>query len=209
MFNKKEVLEIIEDYDKIGLTEMSRESGYCYEPSNVINVQHCYTRQEREEFLKEKGLIELKFKKGDWLKLTEDYNGLKKGEVYQMVEYQTRSENCITVDHVALGKFVDDCGGDNYKSPFAKCLVLATDKEVKETLTKEASRRGLKEGVRGLPIYNDGTKYSCTSYYDLIGGFLFKEDGCLYDLWAEIAEARKMTVEEIEEALGYNIEIVS
>lgn len=90
--------------------------------------------------------------------------------------------------------------------------IPATEEEVKEAIIKEAKKIGFKSGVKiksllyGKSILND---YSYT--------FLFKDNelwfgGCLIfkkGKWAEICEEpKKITIQEIENILGYNIEIV-
>jgi len=105
-------------------------------------------------------ILKPKFEVGKWYKLTENYAGtLKKGEVYQMINFQADSKICIILDHVAFG-----INGRNYLAPYKDMLIEATPKEVEEALIKEAEKR-----------YKIGDKIKSLDNYDfhIIGGFEF------------------------------------
>ncbi len=100
-------------------------------------------------------------------------------------------------------------------------LRLATNEEVEQALIKEAKRRGFKEGVRFIDVrdgaelvvsefaltydldeapYNNELRVSIDDFYY---GVIFKEGK-----WAEIITKKKMTVADVEKALGHEVEIV-
>lgn len=148
-----------------------------------------------------------KFEVGKWYKLTEDYSGtLKKGEVYQMINFQTDSKSCIILDHVAFG-----IEGRNYLAPYKDMLIEATPKEVEEALIKEAEKRGLKEGtIINNSMLNDCSNTSCkaeNNEYKFIEDELYSNclllDGFVIFLngkWAEIVKTK--TIDEIARDLS-------
>lgn len=89
----------------------------------------------------------------------------------------------------------------------------ATNKEVEKALTEEAKRRGLWK----VPIIDARTKERCTEekfiiYYDNEYKDLWSSYGIVFSngKWAEPVEQPKlMSQKDIEEALGYKIEIVT
>jgi len=87
----------------------------------------------------------------------------------------------------------------------------ATNQEVLEVLTKEAVKKGFKEGRKFT---------SCVSnFIDICNGYfsyneelneLYSNGTCVFSngKWATIIKTKQMTIKEIEKELGYNIEIV-
>ncbi len=105
--------------------------------------------------------------------------------------------------------------GDWCKTKLGTCSwnsVPATDKEVSEALTKEAKKRGFKEGSK-IKCLKDSRTWTSD------GDFQFDSDGefgvgaayiFIDGTWATIIdEPKKLTVEEVEKKLGYSVEIVS
>lgn len=130
-------------------------------------MKNIETKKEelRKEFnSKLDDILKPKFEVGKWYKLTENYAGtLKKGEVYQMINFQADSKICIILDHVAFG-----INGRNYLAPYKDMLIEATPKEVEEALIKEAEKRGFKEGskIKDLQTGNIKTlKFKELSFY--------------------------------------------
>jgi hypothetical protein len=97
---------------------------------------------------------------GKWYKLTENYgDDLKAGEVYRMLRFQGGEDSeYITLDHVAFGRYHTNC-----LSPSRDNLIPATESEIKEALTREAERRGFKEGVHFKSI-NEGEEGKTRPY---------------------------------------------
>lgn len=85
------------------------------------------------------------FNTGDWVIMTDDYAGLKKGDVFQVVNQQFPDyDTYYIVNHADMGR-VDYHG--NHLAPHKKQMRLATKEEVHDALIAEATRRGYKEGV--------------------------------------------------------------
>ena len=96
---------------------------------------------------------------------------------------------------------------------------LATDKEVEEALIKEAKRRGYKDGNYKCLLFPKSTEKLQDFYYaynensNILA--VFEKDNHIVNIvfdngkWAEIIEETKeLTIEEIQEKLGYKIKIV-
>ena len=80
---------------------------------------------------------------GEWYKLNTNYCKLRKGMIFQFLEYQSGVDSCFAiVDHAAFG--IDTY---NYLVPSTETLIPATKEEVETALIAEAKRRGFKEGV--------------------------------------------------------------
>lgn len=87
-------------------------------------------------------------KPGMWVKLTQDYSILKKGEVYYALEYQTNSQKYMIVNHSTLL----GVGDSDYSAPDVKNMVPATREEIKAALTVLAINNGYKPGMDIAPI---------------------------------------------------------
>lgn len=94
---------------------------------------------------------------------------------------------------------------------------LAEEDEVKKALIKEADKRGFKIGVKYDSLMHDS--FICENnttidhiYYSEHKNCLYSVRGVIFDneKWAEIIkETKKMTITEIENTLGYSIEIIN
>lgn len=140
-----------------------------------------------------------KFEVGKWYKLTENYTEtLKKGEVYQMIKFQSDSKSCIILDHVAFG-----IEGRNYLAPYKDILIEATPKEVEEALIKEAKKRGLKEGSRIKDLQTGKIKTLKFKELSFYSDMLCDGYGCAIfenGKWAEIVKTK--TIDEIARDLS-------
>jgi len=96
---------------------------------------------------------------------------------------------------------------------------LATDDEVKQMLIKEAKKRGFnRDNLKWTHKNRDmaNTPFQCTNFTDLryksTGNALTLLAGLVFEggVWADIVTepVKKMSVEEIQIALGYKVEIV-
>ena len=170
----------------------------------------------KEQFKKDKGLLP-KLEVGKWYKLTQDYaNRLKSGMVFPFKEYQSPLHRYATVIHSIYLDTPLDGSGKDYLSPPSSDLVPATNQEVLEALTKEAEKRGLKEGVNvkslveghkgvlcGSPVYDneDGELWCILEQYNIL---LFC-DG----IWATIVDEPNQELEALKkkyQELGKEIE---
>jgi len=177
-YTKEEVVELFNEYCES-----------CY-----------YDNNGKDDFLKSKGLIE-QFEAG-WYK-----------NKYGLVYFNEDKDGLYGFDY---GKWVaEKCYFDESN------ITKATDKEVEEALIKEWEKQGGYEGIRNVELLN-GTVMSFDDIgyplryivYPLryIKGMLVAKRGeCLMKdgIWAEILSSKKkMTVNEVEEELGYKIKIV-
>jgi len=89
-------------------------------------------------------------------------------------------------------------------------IVPATNQEVLEALTKEAVKRGFKEGLKVMPlwetpkthweVHNNQTRFDEKSNSFYFGCCIFQNG-----TWATIIKPKQMTIQEIEKELGYEI----
>jgi len=145
-----------------------------------------------------------KFKKGDWVKLTDSYSRLEKDSVYQIVMSQSPDNYYYyIVDHKAFG--IEDA---NYLAPYATILTMATPTEVQQALEKEAVKRygELKVGDKVKGHWGDEIKTMKDErdYYLSIDSqhiYFGINNVCLMcdGKWAEII--RTLTIDEIASKL--------
>lgn len=140
----------------------------------------------------------------------------------------TDSENhllCLTkiekteVSAYGFGGFSD--WNDNSNGWDKAQLTKATDKEVEEALINEAKKRGFKEGVLanclcsgGDELHNDVEIDKSAFKFDPVDNSLDINYGSFRIFckgkWATIIEQpTKLTVEQVEEKLGFKVEIIS
>lgn len=114
--------------------------------------------------------------------------------------------------------FINDEFNDGWSFFAKKGKTLATEKEVKNALIKEAKKRGFKEGVTIISLVDDCLKI-IDNRYNTKDFQYFKDGNSLYlngykifikGEWAKIVSEppKKMTVAEISKKLGYKIEII-
>jgi len=143
-------------------------------------------------------VFETKLKVGRWYKLPESDNFL-----INIVD----KKRSLTYGFSHTGKWYG-------KSEWGiSGLTPATNKEVLETLSKEAVKRGFKEGVKVMPLWE--TPKTHWEVHD--NQTRFEKEGnsfyfgcCIFQngTWAQIIKPKQMTKQEIEKELGYNIEVI-
>lgn len=120
------------------------------------------------------------------------------------------------------GNWHEDKDNDN----ISHCLNMkgnryATEQEVTEALTKEAVKRGFKEGVWFYGLYGNGKRYNNLNKINNNHSNFFMFDGnlCIGDkddyfrifvngIWSEIINVKEMNQSQIEKELGYKIKII-
>lgn len=171
----------------------------------------CYPYLDSSNFDVMYGTLEdekLELEVGKW------YKQLELGFLYCVTDINECNVYGYGVDAVKWCDYT--VKGGMYWQNVGQCdTIEATDKEVDEALIKEAKRRGFKEGGNigdfnrfdNEIITSDRTAFYSGTNQFFMGGACILEDG----KWAELIKdkKKKMTVEEIEEQLGYKVKIVS
>jgi len=147
-------------------------------------------------FCKEKGLIEEEFEVGEWYKYK-----LAPKSLFCLTEIRGENNN-LGYGINYLGKWVD---ADNCKGwTISNETYKATDKEVKESLIKEAKRIGFKEGVI-IDSTNVGfpEQKMCevdSNVFNFIEGELHINDWLIFvnGKWATIVEEELTTDQRLE-----------
>ena len=147
---------------------------------------------------------QLRPRKGLWVKLTENYSDLKKGEVYRLL-YAQGTGACWYVDSTIFKDRIT-CA-----APYVNNMIEATQDEVGAVLKAEAVERGLIEGTQymdvdpaypkkdPLTIRGEFTYYdSDDSLTDGYGGYVYKAGE-----WATAVEIK--TLAEAEKLLNCKI----
>jgi len=181
MYSKKEVCELIKEYGD-GLIRYN-------------------------QFLKEKGLIEPELEVG-WLARDWGDGDL---DVFLCTEIKedvfVQAEDCFFRNN----EIILDGGTRLIKTSRRFKTRKATDKEVEDALIAEAKRRGYKKGLRIKCLCMGNEEIPLGSVFNFDGHYFYLDGTQIFQngKWAEIVETKKMTVEEVEKALGYNVEIIS
>ena len=102
---------------------------------------------------------------GKWYKLTEDYGGLKKGDVFPFLKYQALCKTYARVDH-----YLFDVEKLSFLAPPSADLIPATTDEIGDALFEEAKRKG----IVNVPItdaYGDEQEYKTSRFGTYDGRF--------------------------------------
>jgi len=149
---------------------------------------------------------------GKWYKLTEHYCDLSKGSVFPFVGYQGDFRRWSVVGHSIFSEDTRD-----FSAPPSNTLTPATDEEVETALINEAKKRGFKEGVtikgmgssRNRTLDKGGFKTLKSNNVLWWGSGSFGYDVFKKGKWATIIEQKTdLTVAQIEEKLGYSVNVV-
>lgn len=183
-WNKKEVVELINEYE------------------NRIRGRVVF-EEEVNKFLKDKGLLEEELEKDVWY--------IRKGEEGCLAFFYNGDDsygfNCFEDWRDKLDYTIKEI--QNKYDWYRK----ATKEEVEPLLIAEAKRRGLVEGVEFNDAW-DGSKEIIGGGFmiDFSDGGLWSSEGkyCVFyeGKWATLIITEELTIEQIQEKLGYKIKIV-
>lgn len=206
----KKELELLENCERLRtgssflyIKLFSDESGCVCEDVDDEELFDFENINELKRGLKDKikELEKPKLEVGKWYKTEDDV-------LFHVVSIDSNS-------YKTYGNYKHGWGGDwriGKKSNYAKKAVEATKEEVEKALIKEAKKRGFKEGVTFRSATGSLTAFVVEGSLYLEYSILYSDGrGCIfYDgNWAEIIEeSKELTIEQIQDKLGYKIKIV-